>query len=33
MDGERARLLVALHEELTPYRTEANQTADQELEA
>ena len=33
MDSEGARLLVALHEELTPYRTETNQIADQELEA
>ena len=32
MDDEGARLLVALHEELAPYRTEAKQTADQEIE-
>ena len=32
MDDEGARLLVALHEELSPYRTETNQTAEQEIE-
>jgi len=32
MDEAGARLLVALHEELAPYRTDANNTDDREIE-
>ncbi len=32
MDEEGARLLVALHEELAPYRIEANRTWEREIE-
>jgi hypothetical protein len=32
MDAEGAKLLVALHEELAPYRIEASQVGDQDVE-